>query len=260
MTTNIPFDSDKINKSTNLTKREYEYPEFSSEIFSDGAYELALSDIVVVYSDGKSNKIIPLELFKIHPIFFDTYFDTSDKTVHDITVSVCPYTLCTTVFFNKYYLTDKIYLNQIVLEKEEDKHTILVPLVGYHYSLDSNKLLDQTIRRGEAKIVILRDAISKFADVKYIKFTNKSKLQPIKGSKISNSIPYGITYISGKIETENKHALILPKNKSLSIKENGIDEYFNNMVDKIREKGGIMIPCLKKPWIKFFPNSKIIKL
>ncbi len=88
---------------------------------------------------------------------------------------------------------------------------------------------------------------------------------------------YGIEYKSqnsvfseegqGQKEAKDyKYSVIVSKDSgpdkpnSLNLKENGINKYFDTVFNKIKEKGGVIIPVLWPIWIHYFPSSKIIKL
>ena len=121
----------------------------------------------------------------------------------------------------------------------------------------------------------LRNAISKYPDVHFIDYpveTNDFKslklnhpFKPYNERYNAYTLLYVIEYVS-KTTGKNKYSEIIPKNSTkkegtnYDIHQNGIETYLANMIEKIRERGGIMFPCFWAAWMGYMPNTKLIEL
>lgn len=253
--------------------------------------EYELNEPVIVYYNGIKYKIIPQKFMMKFPIIYDKYY-TSDITsssntrvikpntgyTSDITVSYCPYTASSIIYFEKYVLTNKIFNSNIILQNMDDNNKLIVQLSG----LSLYKSTNDFIQRGEIKIMTLRNAISKYPDSSFLDISKYKKKELLKQSyNINNEILYpllynsseyhpktliyGIDYISKK-DSGAKYSAIVSKDASknkvnnIDIIKNGYDIYFNKMMENIREKGGVVIPCFWFAWYAMHPETRIIKL
>ncbi|ARF09554.1 hypothetical protein Indivirus_1_177 [Indivirus ILV1] len=222
----------------NLKKIKYDMSNriIKNPVFDNYDKSLKLSDIVILYNDGMHWKAVPHNIMLSYPVIHDT-FENNKK----ITVYVCPFTLFSCVYFGEFYPTNNIYNGNLVLN---DNGKIIIPIKDMH------------IKKNEVKIMSLRNAISMFPDILFI---NKDKIE-IKEKilvddyiekKINKYQPKQIIYIIeyySKKSDKFKYTVIVPKNNVFDIVKNKFSSYFNNMIDKIRDKGGHIYPCYWFAW------------
>ena len=252
-----------------------------------------LYDIVFLYNDGRFWKIVPLNVAINHPIIHDTYHEvtyTTDKTknVHNIpkikstktvekpiSVVICPFTLLSQIYFGEYESFDHVYNNNLIIH---DKEKIIIPIINKIYSSKSNIEVQYIQRKAEVRIMTLENAIKEFPDCQFINISDKletDNLGQITNNKILYPIneycldhpPKTITYI---IEYKSlkkdgyKYTVIIPKmndgKSNYNIVKNGFNAYFNKSIDKIREKNGMIYPCLWFAWSATHSEYKTIKL
>lgn len=269
----------------NLKKRIIKHPKFNTNI------NLDITDTIMAYNDGKVWKIIPLDVLLRYPIIYDKYYDrTNTKKGHyiisDITITYCPFSGCGMVYFGKFVPTNKVYNNNIVLT-DKNNNNILVQMTGRMYNKQLKQIEYGFLRREEAKIFTLRNAISKYPDCLFLTHSTNIHLGPIvehnytKNEKIiyplkytstkyhPKTLVYGIEYksrYSENTENDNKYSVIVSddaskdKINSRDYNKTKYNVYFSKMMDKIRERGGIIIPSYWFAWYNMFPNTKVIKL
>jgi hypothetical protein len=257
-------------------------PKFIQLINDDN---ISLSDPVVVYNDGRKWKFILLDIVKSYPIVYDKYYEKFKKngklSVSDITLTYCPYSSSVLIYFGKYKPTGEVYNNNLIIS--DNINSFVMQITGIEYNRTDQKRTNKLIRRAEAKIMTLRDILTMYPDCKYLDFTNNK--DPILSEKYTIStkinykndnykkdyhpktLVYGIEYLSSNTDSELKYTVIIPKDakkdkiNSYNIKENKIDDYFNpKMIEKIRDKSGIIIPCYYFAWTSMFPQTKVVKL
>ena len=268
--------------------RVIDNPKFSS-LSQDTS--LSLIDPVIAYNDGKVWKLVPLKLLTSYPVIYDQYYDQiktrgGKLIISDITVTYCPFTSTVIIYFGKYTPTGELYNNNIILSPNTDKDKIIVQIQGLEYSRTSKEKTNSFIRRDEVKIMTLRNVLGRYPDCLFLHHQpNATLLAPIVETSYTlnnkilypiehfskkyhpKTLVYGIEYKSNKIEYDRKYTVIVPddatkdKSNSYNLKLNKIDEYFNPvMMEKLRDKGGIIIPCYWFAWYGMYPNSKVIKL
>ena len=247
--------------------------------------DISLQDPVVVYNDGRKWKFIFLDILKSYPIVFDKYYEkfkTNGKLlVSDITLTYCPYSSSVLIYFGKYKPTGEVYNNNLIIS--DNSNSFIIQLSGIEYTRIDKKRTNKIIRRAEAKIMTLRDVLTMYPDSKYLEFMNdKNPVLPKKYSLTHQlnypndkynkdyhpkTLVYGIEYLSSNTKFDLKYTVIIPKDakknkvNSYNIKENKIDDYFNpKMIEKIRDKSGVIIPCYYFVWMSMFPKTKIVKL
>lgn len=263
---------DLIESSDNIKSRVLDLATFTAK-----PPDMKINKPVCVYSNGSRYCLIPLSILLRYPVVYGKYFDQTAKkekrVVSDITITLCPYTLTTVVYFGKYKPTGKLYKDNITLQPVDDPGRIITQLDGKIYNISDGKTIFEEIRRGEAKIMTLRNAITTYTDCLFL---DKSTIDTSKFSKInkgvngkSNKIVYGVEYISSehkvgeeKEDFKIKSSYLIPKKTETiwDIQRNGIKNYIDSMIEKIREKGGLLIPSTKDAWLDFHPESKQIKL
>jgi hypothetical protein len=221
--------------------------------------KLSLTDTVILYNDGFFWKAIPHEIMLKYPVIQDKY---EDKI---ISVYSCPNTLFSCVYFGEFVpgnpldnpldnsLNNHNYRNNLTLVSENN---LIVPIMNKIYDRETMNLTDLYIRKGEVKIMTLRNAISIYPDIRFINTSCINMKEPNiisnnKGQK--NQIIYLIEYYSKKIYQDYNHnnykyTAIIPKNNVFDIKKNNFDKYFNKMIEKIRDKGGHIYPCYLNAW------------
>lgn len=243
--------------------------------------DIKLSDTVLVYNDGIKWKIVPIKILLSYPTIYDIYYDKvkskrGEYIISDITVSYCPYTSCGIIYFGKFIPTGDVYNNNLILA---DKNKIMLQMLGKLYK--NKKLVDEIVRKDEAKIMTLRNAISKYPDCVFLDYTvnkkpivtnsynsNKTIHYPIK--KVLNTyhpktLVYVIEYKSTQIDVDNKYTIIVSddatqdKVNSRDININKYHKYFDTIIEKVREKGGILIPGYWYAWYGMV-DAKIVKI
>jgi hypothetical protein len=246
-----------INTDINLSKRIIKKPVFNNILNKDHN----LHDIIVLYNDGRNWKVIPINVLLKYPIIHDLYYELSkDNTdiISDITIYMCPYTLVTSIYFGTYLPINKIYNNNLVIS--EDNDSLLIPIINKTYSISSKNITNKYIRRNEARIMTLLNAMTMYPDLLFIdtntikKIKNINKLNYLTNSEIKFSynnhlekykpktFVYVIEYKSKK-NYEYKYTVIIPKNNSFDTDKNGFGQYFEKIIDKIRDKGGYIFNC-----------------
>jgi len=275
---------DKIHKTNiNFDNRIIKKPKFVYHIPSD----IKLSDTIFVYNDGKRWKLISLSTLKRYPVIFDKYYDQIKTKkgkfiISDITVTYCPYTGCGVIYYGRYIPTGEVYNNNIILAESNNNDNIMSQMMGILYERETKKQTHDIVRREEAKIMILRNAISKYPDYVFLKQKeaidplvsetychNNTILFPITHSSSKfhpKTLVYGIEYKSSDMEYKNKYSVIVSddasqdKSNSRDLKKNKYEQYFDEMMEEIRTRGGIIIPALWFAWYGMFPKSRVVKL
>ncbi len=277
---------DNIQKiDINLKKRIIKHPKFNNNI------NLDITDTVMAYNDGKVWKIIPLDILLRYPIIYDKYYDRTNTKkgsyiISNITITYCPFSGCGIVYFGKFVPTNKVYNNNIILTNaNKNNNNILVQMTGRIYDKQLKPIENVFLRREEAKIFTLRNALSKYPDCLFL--IHNTNIRPIvennytKNKKIiypskytstkyhPKTLVYGIEYKSHYDEStkyDNKYSVIVSddaskdKINSRDYNKTKYNKYFSKMMDKIRERGGIIIPSYWFAWYNMFPDTKVIKL
>lgn len=214
---------------------------------------MTLKEPVLVYSNGRTYKIVRLSLMNVKKVIKDVYYD---PVKHDkdgnlipipITVIFDPVSFYSVVFFGNYQTVNQNENELLKVVSEEDLTKEIVPI----------KYEGTDIRRNEAKIMTLRNAISKYPDCLHLE-SKKIKLIDEKKTDIG----YSIEYISKK-KGDVKRTIIIPKKNIhpfYDIQKNGVENYLDKMIDKIRDKSGILAPVSIKRWLSIYPNSKKVEL
>lgn len=233
-----------------------------------------LYDNIVYYNDGFNTKIVPLNIAKSFPIIYDTY--TQDEQVfNDLTIVICPFTLSTYALEGKYKLTQYVDGSFIVIIDSSDK---LISL---------RNLSELKIKKFDVSIGILRNIFTTSPNCKYMVLDKSigQEPEPILGSDyytgkqlifdelaINKSrdfhpkmLAHIIIYKSIKDSSEKSTILVgvdsSPDEISgYNIGKSGVYKYLNKYYPKIREKFGIVVPCLWFAALTYFPNAKIILL
>jgi hypothetical protein len=204
-----------------------------------------------------------------------------------MSITLCPYSLSSVIYFGNYKPTNKIYNNNLILADENEKDKIMSQMLGNVFSISENKHTStEFIRKKEVRIMTLRNVISIYPDslylhhdIKHESLINdayfKDKTTKFEIHKPSNKILekfhpktliYGIEYKSKDVTVPNfKYTAIIGRKASkeeqnFDFVKNSYDVYFEKMIDKIREKGGIIIPCFLISWFVMYPDSKIVEL
>jgi len=246
--------------------------------------KLLLHDLVIVYNDGRNNKIYDLDFLSNNPIIYDKYYDSvvvnseSGLEQVDVTITHCQISLSTIIYFGKYKLSTYVYRNNIVIQNVDDDDEYILQLSGEIYSKKSNSKIDKKIFRVGTKIMTLRQAISNYPDgifnddmVKneeilfpnniYNKIFDEIYLELSKHHhKIDpKTIIYGIEYYSSDEATTKKFSAIVNKNTHTNFNlGKSFEKYFSKTISKLLEKGAFITPCYFGPWVLFHPKTKII--
>lgn len=240
-----------------MNNRHYTVTEFSDF----APRKRKLSDIMISYNDGIKWKIIPLSLMNIYPIIYDEYNEPNEQK-RPISIYVCPYTLFSCVYFGKYTIYEQSQNNNLnIVDTENDIY--INPILNKTYSLTTNELLNKYIKKGEVKIITLKNVLYLYPDCLFV---NTSKIPLLDGivSKDylqNKQIIYIIEYKSkNHNHDEYKYTVIKPKSNNFDIVKNGFESYFHKMVEQIRIKGGMIYPCLLDEWTKTNIEFKMIEL
>jgi len=222
--------------------------------------KLNINDPVFLYNDGNTWKIVSLETITKCPIIHDTYYSNKNETFN-ISIVICPYTLMSMVLFDKYYLTDKLYQTSIVIKNDNNYY---IPILKETYDNEFNKI-DKLIRKDEVRMMTLKNAMMEFPDCLFLNDTCDLKPLVEKDYYNTKDIIYPIDNISDKFHPKSlvyiieykstkkeklECTIIIPKGtykdkiNSYDIEKNGFDKYFSKMIEKIREKSGLIYPIL----------------
>ena len=243
--------------------------------------EIDLSEHVLIYGNGSKWIVVPLKTMLIYPIIHDKYHDKVAKDgsfkMIDMTVTYCPFSGTGIVYLGKLYPTNELHYNNIVLQNGQNKFPQLIGLSKSKPQIEINI-------KHEVKIMTFRNAISRYPDCQYISRMEGKTVIPFtyyKNNKILHSLQnikldkryhpktfvYGIEYRSSDVNRKSyKYSVIVGKDalkskvSSYDMRVNGFNAYLEQMIDKIREKGGIIIPCLWFAWMDAHPKSKVVKL
>ena len=125
------FDKKKISTNNRIIK---------DPIFSPNPpNNINLEDNVITYYNGKKWKIVALDYFYYYPIIHDKYFDnTTNKNIQkvfDISITVCPFTLVSIVYFDKLGLYKNTFKGSCVFNKLDNKD-LVVSFSNNKYSLE----------------------------------------------------------------------------------------------------------------------------
>lgn len=269
------MDFDNIQKTSINCNRIIKDPNYTM----DPPNNLNINDTVLVYNDGRTWKVVSLDIVLSHPIIYDKYYDDDiNNTVSDISITYCPYTSCAIIYYDKYKLTNKIYNNNIIIK---NNNGYMIQMLGILYS-KYNKMIPSIIRREEVKIMTLQNALTRYPDCQFLHYTTKMK--PLVNKKyLSNTkimykinniskrfhpktLIYGIEYITNNSISTKKYSAIIgddtSKNKpnSRDYNKNKFNIYFVKMMDEIRERNGIVYPVYWYAWYAMFPTTKVIKI
>lgn len=216
------------------------------------ASNLKLKEPVLVYSDGRTYKIVRLSYMNVKKMIHDVYYDSArhDKEMNlipiPITVIFDPKTCYSIIFFGTYNVVDNEE-SLLTVVSEDNPLNKIIPI----------KYDGTSIRRAEVKIMTLRNAISKYPDCLHLE---SKKIKPINNDKLD--IGYSIEYISKKKGTIKRTIVVPEKNIDpyFDIQKNRIETYLDKMIEKIRDKNGVVAPVSVQYYIKLFPGVKIVEL
>jgi hypothetical protein len=210
--------------------------------FSPKLVNYDLTDLVVVYFDGKSHKIVLLSFMLKNHIIYDEYVDENNKKFN-LSVILCPFTLAAISYVGKYVATDQTYNDNIMIKNIKEDEI---------YSQLNNNLV-----KHEVKIMLLKNVLVRYLDCLYLNVKLKEK-EKIKIKVNIKNLGYGIEYKSQDVNVSSnfKYSILINKNNDYT----KYDEYFKKHIDKIRERSGVIIPCLVDKWVEMFPKSKVIKI
>src|SRR5437016_4522728 len=86
--------------------------------------EYGLYDKMVCYFDGFNRKVVPISIALSYPIIYDKYVGTDDE-LHDMTITVCPFTLASAVFDGKFITTENVENSCLVITNGNETFSIL---------------------------------------------------------------------------------------------------------------------------------------
>jgi len=254
---------------------------------------LNVNDVVLLYSDGKNWKLVPLNIAMMYPIIYDLYYEQNIKhndldLIIPISVIICPFTLYSLILFNRVELYDHVYNNNLVVN---DKKHIYVPIVNKTYEIasvdavnDMDEVKDVYVRRSEVRIMTLLNALKEFPDCLYLDVKKIKHIYLVDGLTIDyykndiiyypytinnkyhpKTLVYIIEYKSSKTN-QYKFTVIVPKNASrdnigtYDFVKNGFHKYYNKMIEKMRNKGGLIYSCLWFAVEGLYRDVKMIEL
>ncbi|AYV76912.1 MAG: hypothetical protein Barrevirus3_32 [Barrevirus sp.] len=285
---------DNLNNLVNITDGPIEDRVIEKPLFNNhnSSRKLTkLSDPVVTYNDGMHWKAIDLKVMSMYPVIHDTYFEDNKP----LSIYVCPFSLFGCTYFDTFVPIDKEYNSNLVLVKKDDRTKMLIPILGKVFNLEGqgpkeeqgpvdddiyvNKretitVTDTFIRKGEVKVMTLRNAISLYPDILFldtqimnIKKVSELGMENLVNNPITTTTnkyqPYQIIYIieyHSKKQGGLKYTIIIPKINTFDIVKNKFWLYFNKMIDKIRDKGGHIYMCYWFAFNKSYSGFKIIDI
>lgn len=238
---------------------------------------MSLQDKIAVYNDGVGWKVIPLDILMRYVVIHDKHFDRvknkkGENVVSDISVTFCPFTFSTVIYFGKYAPTNKVYKGNIVI-KDLDKDKLVPQMIGSKF-----------VRKKEVRLMTLRNVVSNYPDCTYLDIKNLDMPNIVKEEYLANkeiiypfdnvsdkfhpkTLVYGIEYKSKDVKVEDyKYSVVVGSDgsveeaNSFDYVKNGYDVYFDSVIDKIRDKGGVVIPCFWFGWVGMHPDVRVIKL
>lgn len=216
---------------------------------------LQLDDLVIVYNDGRQSKIYSLNFLLSHPIIYEKYY--MKDNVLDITLTHCPISKSTIIYFGEYEITKYKFNNNIVICKSDNKENKVVQLSGNTYD-ENNDFIESNHMIYGTKLVDLRSAIVSYPDAMFYKY-DKNDNNEIFYNNNDKQIIYGVYYLSKN--GDKKQAVLMGKqNEKFNYNKMGFNKYFDSMNDKFREKSSTVIPCYLLVWKLFYPDSKIINM
>lgn len=205
--------------------------------FSNTPINIKLSDIVALYNDGQTFKVIPLNvLLKYHVLHDLYYYDNNNETI-EITIYLCPRTLFGVVYFGKFISAEKYDNDNLMIKNNEIEITPIK--------------LNNNIKHIDLEIMTMKNAISYHPDCIFL-----SSEENIKKVNINGTIGYVLEYKSRKT-FESKFAVysginnlcVIP-NCMFDISKNGFKKYIDNNNRAIKEKRVSIYPCLLEYWKK----------
>jgi hypothetical protein len=233
--------------------------------------KIKLSDQIVLYNISNQWKVIPLLLLLAFPIIYDEYIENTKA--HTISIVLCPVTMRSNIFMGKFIFHS--YYGTTMILKEEHSETIMPITSGIKIN---EKLIVNTNKRFEIKIMTLKNALMMAPDLIFIQ--HRKKLKPIinlsyysNKKDINNNdldllfhpktLVYIVQYKSYK--TGNEKTSILMGNDSTrdnvggyDLKKSKLFEYLNKYQQKIINREGYLYPILWYIAKDEYPQAKII--
>lgn len=217
--------------------------------FSNIPIDMNLNDPIYVYNNGNRMHILPLALMYEENAIWTDYYDNGIKCV--ITLTYCPITHTCVGYFGKWKIdsthTDVLHING-------DQGIIRV-IDGRIIEGDQY----QIIRKIEVKVMTIRNSISSIRDGMFFTMEDGARLDELEVPNNNKPI-WGIEYYSSNPENSIlKYSALIPKNKNANkwdITANNIRKYVATMMESLRNRGAIIIPCSEKSWFHYHPNSK----
>lgn len=241
-------------------------------------HKLELYDKVVVYNNGKSWIVVALDFFLKVPIIKDIFYDEK-KAIGEkkiITIFFCPFSGTLISYLGNYVISKFAYNNFLLLENVDNPDEIILPINNTSFSISNRSIENKFNVIHEVKIMLLRNCLSKFPDCKYIEPTTTYRYILPKTYYSSKKIHLKIDNHSYKFHPKTKiFAIVYKNNKNVivvsndaskrnvnnyNIQHNGIEPFFDKNIRKIRDRGGIIIPCLWFSFYDLFSKSKIVEL
>lgn len=223
-----------------------EKPEFTSMLPEN----VDLKDLVYCYHDNHKWKVVNLKILERYPLIYDKTLEGEE-----ITFTYCPYARSGIVYWGRWTSQGKLYKDaNIILNDTTNSYHQMIQLKGVKYDNQDKKLIDAYVRKKEARLMTLRNALSTYPDFLYLDFNVRSA--DIIYENKSIEFGYGIEYISSEKEYSKKYSLLILHQNMLEL----VAKYIENYADQLTEKGGFEIPVLQKNWRIVFPESKDIKI
>lgn len=235
---------------------------------------LNLIDNMVIYNNGVSWRIIPLNIMLRYSILYDYYYIENKKYL--VSLIVCPISLRSVLLKGKFVF--KQYNETQLILQESETHNILP--IDLNSKIDDNFIVSKT-KRSEVKILTLKNALLLIRDFIYIS-VNKNKIKKHmhkiyysnlldnNNNKIISefhpkTLVYVVHYKSFKTK-KDKYSIIIGKDISKTkvtgydILKSGVSDYLNNYQQKIINREGYTYPCLLYVALNEYKTSRIIYL
>ena len=248
--------------------RIIKYPDFTQ--FSP-TY-LDIDDLVLVFNNGKKWKVIALSDMCQYPVIYDKYYENG-KTDKNISITFCPFSYSSVVYFDEWIPLKETYKNNIILQYKKNKKIKIHQLSGkFIESSDISETDTIVLRKNEIVIMKIKNVLKNYPDCLY--FNNGKIIESIipknylktdtfiypLASKLDTrfspkKLVYGVLNSSNDIPS-----VIASKNNEIDFDESGYQDYFETHIKDIKDNGGFIVPCLWFSWMEHYPDSMVVEI
>jgi len=215
-----------------------------------------LSSKVYCYHNGIRWIIVNSSFMNQFPIFHDFYHSNIDdlENKNIMTIYSCPYTNLSLVLDGEFSHSKFTYKKNLVLKMKNVEDEYFVPILDNFYDHNGKIIKNKSANKRELLIMTLKNVNKLLFDPLFINYSDNNNR-----ANNCDKIIYVISYLS-KIEHVKKYTVLKPMINSCDIDNNGMSKYIKNMMKKIREKFGLIVPCYLEDWMNVHQNTKIINV